>query len=379
MQELINDGVAFLRNYGHVIRLSALQTYYSALALTPKTTKLFQYFNKNIPQVPRIISSHATWPTASVRIMEGHTGWVLNVVFSPDGQKLASASYDNTVRLWDVETGQAIGSALEGHTSYVLNVVFSPDGQKLASASGDNTVRLWDVETGQAIGSALEGHTSSVRNVVFSADGQKLASASDDNTVQLWDVETGQPIGSALEGHTSQVQNVVFSPDGKKLASASYENTVRLWDVETGQPIGLALEGHTSQVRNVVFSPDGQKLASASYDKTVQLWDVETGQPIGSTLENHIFPIDSDIFFDGGITGSDPEALGSSVAVSSKLSGADMSFDHKGFLHCRTKRLLWLPVSLRGLITARPPVVAVGGHSGAITIIHYPVPTSSKI
>jgi WD40 repeat protein len=107
-------------------------------------------------------------------------------------------------------------------------------------------VQLWDVETGQPIGSAFEGHTGSVNGMWYSLQtDRQLASASDDKTVQLWDVETGQPIGSALEGHTGGVENIVFSPDGQKLASASYDKTVRLWDVETGQPIGSALEGHT--------------------------------------------------------------------------------------------------------------------------------------
>jgi len=179
---LVDDAIPFLRNSGQGIRLSALHTYYSALPLTPKTTRLFQCFIHHIQHVPNITSSHPTWPAASVRVMEGHTGGVTNVVFSPDGKKLASSG-DNTVRLWDVETGQAIGLALEGHTELVRNVVFSQNGKKLASGSCDKTVRLWDVETGQAIGLALEGHTDWVTNVVFSPDGKKLASGSEDKTV----------------------------------------------------------------------------------------------------------------------------------------------------------------------------------------------------
>ena len=111
--------------------------------------------------------------------MEGHTSSVTNVVFSPDGKKLASGSSDDTVRLWDVETGQAIGLALEGHTDWVRNVVFSPDGKKLASGSYDDTVRLWDVETGQTIGLALEGHTNMALNLTFTSDGKPTTSTVD--------------------------------------------------------------------------------------------------------------------------------------------------------------------------------------------------------
>ena len=163
---LVDEAIPFLRNFGHVVRLCALHTYYSALPLTPKRTRLFEYFAHGNLQVPEVTSSHPTWPTICVRVIEGHTDSVSHVVFSPDGMKLASGSYDNTVRLWDVETGQPIGSALEGHANRVNHVVFSPDGKKLASGSYDSTVRLWDVETGQPIGPALETHKNNAERVI---------------------------------------------------------------------------------------------------------------------------------------------------------------------------------------------------------------------
>ena len=331
---LVHDAIPFLRNSSQAIRLSALHTYYSALPLTPKTTRLFQCFIHDMQNVPNITSSHPTWPAASVQVMEGHTEGVANVVFSPDGKKLASGSNDNTVQLWDVETGQAIGSALEGHTHWVTSVVFSPDGKKLASGSADKTVRLWDVETGQAIGLAFEGHTNWVTNVVFSPDGKKLASGSYDNTVQLWDVETGQAIGSALEGHTNWVTNVVFSPDGQMLASGSHDNTIRLWDIETGQAIQLALEGHTDMALNLTFSLDGK--------------------PTRSTIDSAVF---ADV----------------------QLCSAILSIDELGFLQHGKTRVLWLPTMLRGEIAGLPSVVAVGSQSGAISLIHWPVERSSMI
>ena len=108
-------------------------------------------------------------------------------------------------------------------------MAFSPDGHRLATASADNTVRLWNADTGQPLGAPLTGHTDAVCGVAFSPDGHRLASASADNTVRLWNADTGQPLGAALTGHTGAVCGVAFSPDGHRLASASGDTTVRIW------------------------------------------------------------------------------------------------------------------------------------------------------
>ncbi|MEH2074645.1 MAG: AAA-like domain-containing protein, partial [Nostoc sp.] len=166
---------------------------------------------------------------------------------------------------------------LEGHSSSVNSVVFSPDGKILASASDDNTIKLWNRDTGKEI-STLSGHSSPVFSVVFSPDGKTLASASDDKTIKLWNRDTGKEI-STLSGHSSLVSSVVFSPDGKTLASASRDKTIKLWNRDTGKEIST-LSGHSSLVSSVVFSPDGKTLASASRDKTIKLWNRDTGKEI---------------------------------------------------------------------------------------------------
>jgi DNA-binding beta-propeller fold protein YncE len=174
--------------------------------------------------------------------------------------------------MWDADSGHPFGQPLTGHSGQVTSVALSPDGQRIASGSFDNTVRVWDAATGKPIGQPLTGHTGWVNSVAFSPDGKRIASGSADNTVRVWDAATGHPVGQPLTGHTGTVFSVAFSPDGTRIASGSADQTVRLWDPATGHPIGDPLTGHTGSVRSVAFSPDGTRIASASDDHTVRLW-----------------------------------------------------------------------------------------------------------
>jgi WD40 repeat protein len=233
---------------------------------------------------PRIMGSlqQAIYRIREQNSLEGHEDWVGDVSFSPDGQTIASASGDGTIKLWNVETGEILHT-LKGHQGAVLDLSFSPDGQTIASASDDQTVKLWTVATGELIHS-LEGHQDWIRSLSFSPDGQTIVSASDDQTLKLWAVKTGTLI-QTLSGHQALVSSIRFSPDGQTIASASDDRTVKLWDGKTGALI-RTLAGHQGEIWSIRFSRDGKTLASGSGDKTIKLWDVQTGGLI-HTLVGH--------------------------------------------------------------------------------------------
>lgn len=216
---------------------------------------------------------------------EGHGKGVSGVSFSPDGNIIASASADNTVRLWS-KNGQAIGKPLT-HSDGVLGVSFSPDGQTIATTSVDKTMKLWRIKDGVEIAN-FKGHTGSVTSVSFSPNGETIATASYDNTVRLWD-KNGRLL-IKLTGHKDWVLGVSFSPDGKTIASASADKNVKIWNLE-GKEI-KNIKGHNSGVYSVSFSPDGQTIATASSDNTVRLWNLQ-GKEIKSLKghNNHVLSV----------------------------------------------------------------------------------------
>ncbi|PSB24242.1 WD40 repeat domain-containing protein [filamentous cyanobacterium Phorm 46] len=213
-----------------------------------------------------------------LRTLTGHTSGVRGVAIAPDGKTAISASWDQTLKIWDTDTGAQLRTLI-GHTDRVLAVAIAPDGKTAISASWDQTLKIWDTETGAQL-RTLIGHTDRVLAVAIAPDGKTAISASYDKTLKIWDTETGCEL-KTLTGHGDWVNAVAIAPDGKTAISASGDETLKIWDTETGREL-KTLTGHSSGVNAVAIAPDGKTAISASRDHTLKVWDLLTGKEVAS-------------------------------------------------------------------------------------------------
>ena len=239
--------------------------------------------------------------------LEGDRGSVDSVSFSRDGQTIATASANNSIKLWNIE-GQLL-KTFKGHTDTVYSVSFSPDGQTIATAGWDYTVRLWSRDgtllktiklwnPNNTLLATLTGHLDRVKNLSFSPDGQTIASASEDGTVRIWQIDRNLPI--IFQGHKDEVHSVSFSPSDRTFVSVGSDKMVILWNLNNTKIEQKWFSQHQRKVVDVGFSPDGQTIATASDDGTAKLW--EPDGTLLSTSEGHQDEVNSVSFSPDGQT-----------------------------------------------------------------------------
>jgi WD40 repeat protein len=225
------------------------------------------------------------WELESGRVvatLEGHTDWVRACAVTPDGRHVVSASDDQTLKVWELGSGRAVAT-LEGHAHWVNACAVTPDGRYVVSASHDKTLKVWELATGCAV-ATLEGHTHSVNACAVTPDGRHVVSASHDKTLKVWELGSGRA-PTTLNGHTDYVRACAVTPDSRHVVSASDDTTLKVWELASGCEL-TTLDGHTENARGCAVTPDGRHVVSASGDKTLKVWELTSGRAL-ATLDGH--------------------------------------------------------------------------------------------
>lgn len=200
-----------------------------------------------------------------------HTSFVKCANFSKNGEMIITSSWrDNTLVLW--KTKKLKKEKIFAESEWTDNAIFIMDDKYIASANHGNTIKIWDIQSGDLI-RTLAGHTDWVYGVFMTNDGKYLVSGSLDKTIKVWDLNSGK-LFKSITAHNDGITALGLSDDGKYFVSASLDKTAKIWNVENFSEIAT-LSGHKGSVLSAVFSPNGKYLATSSSDKTVKIWDVQ--------------------------------------------------------------------------------------------------------
>ncbi|MDJ0696226.1 WD40 repeat domain-containing protein [Mastigocoleus sp. MO_188.B34] len=233
------------------------------------------------------------WTNQCLKTFDENSKRIRTLAFSPDCKTLVGSSDNQSIKTWDVKTGECLQSVKTAPTGAIWAVKFSPGGDTVISC-GTDKIQLWNLESWEPQITLHEPHHR-IRSLAYSPDKKIIAVGSDDQLVRLWDTQTGEAI-KTFQGYSNRIWTLAVSPVAKLsknvetryiastqneeiicLASGSDDGNIRLWDAATGKCY-KTLSGHQGRIRHISFSPDGKILASASHDRTIKLWDVNTGE-----------------------------------------------------------------------------------------------------
>ncbi|KAH7903611.1 quinon protein alcohol dehydrogenase-like superfamily [Hygrophoropsis aurantiaca] len=263
-------------------------------------------------------------PRLPAKVFQGHSKGVTSVAYFSDGSRIASGSFDGTIRIWDVEDGteETLETDSGVDTTVVIppngrtlviggqdqvfmwdlasrkmmweteegevdgwKVAISPDGKLVAASHGDE-IELLEGEYGKPIRERLQlGEEEPASCLAFSPDGTQLVVGSTDGKVRVFNVATGETVVGPIDAHTLDVSAAVFTFDGKQIITSSYDNAIRVWDTTTGHEVGDPMLGHENYINQSALISDGRRLASAADDGTVRVWDLNTRRQLGGSLQ----------------------------------------------------------------------------------------------
>lgn len=207
---------------------------------------------------------------APIMLLTGHEGEVFSTQFSPDGQSVASASFDRQIYLWNTQDECKNYAALLGHAGAILEVHWTPDGEKLISASTDKTAAVWDAFSGTRI-RRFRGHSSFVNSCCPAKDEPYVVTGSDDGTIKIWDQRRRRFVNSLANKY--QVTSVCYGQTSETIITAGLDNVVKVWDTRNLSVLH-EMKGHTDTITGLRLSPDGNFVLSNAMDNTVRIWDI---------------------------------------------------------------------------------------------------------
>jgi len=251
----------------------------------------------------------------ALKTLSGHTAPIWSVAFSRDGQKIITASEDQTAKVWDAASGKEL-LTLRGQNDRIFSMAISPDGQRIVTGSADGMAKVWDAASGKEL-LTYKGHGAEIRCAAFSPDGQRIVSGGAARVARVWETSSGRTL-FILKGHSGGLTSTAFSPDGRRIITGSEDRTVKVWDAATGEEL-LSCIGHSDVIGSVAFSPDSRLIITGSNDQTARIWEAASGKEL-LTLKGHSHWVGSAAFSpDGGRIvnrhqqrGSDGQGLGRS-------------------------------------------------------------------
>ncbi|MCK6626021.1 MAG: AAA family ATPase [Anaerolineae bacterium] len=252
----------------------------------PQTAMLLAREAQAITHTEEAVEATAQVPyvlPAIIATLQQHRETVDDVAWSPDGSRLATASRDGTIIIWEAGSNQPIKTLSRDKQWNFYDIAWSPDGKKIASTSGNASLIIWEVESGQA--QELKGNSDMVFSVAWHPQEDRVAAGAG-NQVILWNLAAAMPLTQTLAGHTGEVHTIAWSPDGKRLASGSFDHNAIIWNFVGSHVVSKTLKAHQDLINDVAWSPNGAELATASDDRDILIWDTGTDKLVGD-LEGH--------------------------------------------------------------------------------------------
>lgn len=217
-----------------------------------------------------------------LKTLQNHSRWIEDLAVTPNKKLVISASADNSLIVWDIESGKKLHT-LEGHTGPVKSVKVSPDGTQAISGSADGTVKIWNLEQGTLL-QTFSGHTAGVNVVAITPNGEQVISGSLDGLVKVWVRSSGAQLHN-LTAHTGGVNTIALTPNGEQVISGGADGTLKVWTLNNGA-LQYELTGHQGWINGLAVTPDGQQVVSASSDHTLKVWNLQQGTLV-HTLVGH--------------------------------------------------------------------------------------------